>query len=91
MPNVVLEAMAAGLPVVVTPVEGVGEILGADDPQVVPFDAMQWSALLSRLTADRPWAKQLGEQNRERVRTHFSLAAMVCQYERLFSGCARAH
>lgn len=90
MPNVVLEAMAAGLPVVVTPVEGVREILGADDPQVLPFEAMQWSMLLTRLTADALWAKQLGEQNRERVRAHFSVAAMVCQYERLFSACALA-
>src|SRR5690606_36333088 len=52
MPNAVLEAMAVGLPVVVTPVEGVQEILGAEDPQVLPFDPMQWSLLLTRLAAD---------------------------------------
>jgi glycosyltransferase involved in cell wall biosynthesis len=51
---------------------------------------MQWSMLLTRLTADPSWAKQLGEQNRERVRRQFSIEAMVRQYERLFSGCAHA-
>lgn len=89
MPNVVLEAMAAGLPVVVTPVEGVAELLGPEaDGQIAPYEPQRWAAAIARLASQADVAKTLGERNRQRVADHFGAQAMVTAYERLYSGLA---
>ncbi|HEX5446268.1 MAG TPA: glycosyltransferase, partial [Pirellulales bacterium] len=89
MPNALLEAMAAGLPVVAADVEGIGELLGADgERQVAPRG--QPAAFCDRviaLLADRPLAEQLGAQNRRRAQ-QFTWQAMVSAYERLFEEVA---
>jgi glycosyltransferase involved in cell wall biosynthesis len=86
MPNVVLEAMAAGRPVVATRADGVEELLGADSgPQVVDFGNDQ--ALVESIRAiatDPPLARSLSDQNRRRARAEFSLDAMVLRYEALY-------
>jgi glycosyltransferase involved in cell wall biosynthesis len=91
MPNVLLEAMAAGLPVLTTPVEGVREILGDDvNQQAVPFDVATWHDALARLLRSPEHAAAIGIRNRECIRQQFSMAAMIEHYERLFSGLAQA-
>ncbi len=86
MPNILLESMASGKPVVATDVEGVAELLGAENAgQIVPVDRPQaFSQQLLKLLADRQLAGDLGERNAARIRTHFSIEAMVAAYERLF-------
>jgi glycosyltransferase involved in cell wall biosynthesis len=88
MPNVVLEAMAAGRPVVATDVAGVREVLGSSShsqlcPVARPGEfADQMIAILS----DEALAARLGGENRLRAIRDFSFAAMVAAYEQLYAG-----
>ena len=63
MPNVVLEAMASGLPVVASDVEGVRELLGAAGAeQTVPYaDTQALAEAVVRLIHDRELAAAIGE------------------------------
>jgi glycosyltransferase involved in cell wall biosynthesis len=68
MPQVLLEAFAAGLPVVATAVGGVEEVAG-DAALLVPAgDADAAAAALERLAADPALRKELVEAGLERVR-----------------------
>jgi len=86
MPNVLLEAMAAGLPVVSTTVEGAAEILGPlAEGQLVPSqngDSFQRQVLA--LTAASGRSSEFGRLNQQRVSQHFSLAVMAKAYEALY-------
>lgn len=87
MPNVVLEAMAAGRPVVTTEVHGVEELLGEHHTrQVVPADSPSaFVEAVVRIAADRVLAARLGEQNRARATREFSFAAAVDRYGALYA------
>lgn len=91
MPNVVLEAMAAGKPVVATDVEGVRELLGpvADAQVVPPGDAESFAVKLVAIAGDPALASQLGAANRRRVEERFSLGAMITAYQQLYDRVAR--
>jgi glycosyltransferase involved in cell wall biosynthesis len=90
MPNVVLEAMAAGLPVVATDVEGVAELLGPNrEHQTVTYgDTASFAQKVTRLLGDRDLAKRLGQANRQRAEQHFSIDATVRAYESLWTALA---
>ncbi len=90
MPNVVLEAMAAGKPVVATEVEGVVEALGpAGSRQIVrPDHGEAFAAKVRVILQDAALAAELGQANRARVEEHFSITAMVESYERLYESLA---
>ncbi|WP_042692489.1 glycosyltransferase family 4 protein [Azospirillum sp. B506] len=85
MPNVVLEAMAAGLPVVATRIAGnrdlvveeeTGLMLDADDTPAL-------AAALTRLAEDPALRRRLGEGGRRRVVAHFSWRAVAAAYRDL--------
>ncbi len=86
MPNAVLEAMAARLPVVASDVEGVAELLGPSAAeQTVPCG--DGSALASRIASilrGESLARSLGGRNRARVEECFSIEAACRAYERLW-------
>jgi len=86
MPNVVLEAMAAGRPVVCSHVEGSDELLHhAAAAQVFPAgDSATMAGLIERFLNSEPLCEQIGEQNRERVAREFSLPAMIDAYRSLY-------
>lgn len=77
LPLVVLEAMAAGKPVVATAVGGVPELVvhGATGLLVAAGDIDALRRALADLLADAERARRLGEAGRERVRTSFTAAA----------------
>lgn len=85
MPNVVLEAMAAGRPVVACDVTGVRELLGGADEQIArPDDAAGFARRIVEICGKSSANRRLGDDNRRRVGS-FSLEQMVAAYERLWS------
>ncbi|MGQ0633655.1 MAG: glycosyltransferase [Planctomycetaceae bacterium] len=86
MPNVVLEAMAAGLPVVASRVEGTDELIvaGATGLLVAPGAADELSVALITLLSEPSRAAAMGHAGQERARREFSWEQMVHSYENLF-------
>jgi glycosyltransferase involved in cell wall biosynthesis len=86
MPNAVLEAMAAGRPVVATNVAGVAELLGNPAAEQIcpPNDPRQFVDDLVAILRDSQLAARLGRENQERARADFGLSAMVEAYQRLY-------
>ncbi|MCI0358142.1 MAG: glycosyltransferase [Planctomycetaceae bacterium] len=87
MPNVVLEAMAAGKPVVANRVEGVAELLGpsTSDQCVAPQNGQALGERIIQLVQNPQIAADLGKRNRERAVEKFSIGAMVAKYEQLYA------
>jgi glycosyltransferase involved in cell wall biosynthesis len=77
LPLSILEAMAAGLPVVASSVGGVPEAVEDGDTGLLvpPRDPARLAAALERLLADPALRRRLGSNGRERVREHFGLEA----------------
>lgn len=86
MPNVVLEAMAAGRPVVYSNVQGSEELFShASDAQVFRSgDGDQMKNLVEQFMSDEALSVKIGEANQARVRRDFSIAAMVDAYRNLY-------
>lgn len=83
MPNSLLQAMAAGRPVVAVDVGDVKDIVTPENrPFVVPRDDMrQFCGGLDRLLGNAPERARLGRLNQRRVRECFSEERMFSAYE----------
>jgi glycosyltransferase involved in cell wall biosynthesis len=91
MSNTLLEAMAAGVPVVASDVGGNREIV-EDDRSGMLFPSGEEAALLERLRrlAGDPGSRaRLGKAGQERVMRDFSMGAMIRSYEALYERMAR--
>jgi glycosyltransferase involved in cell wall biosynthesis len=86
LPNVVLEGMAAGLPVVATAVGGLAKVVqpGETGWLVPPKDVAALTGAISRLLADEAERRAFGRAGRARVEGRFSLTAMVKRHEEVF-------
>lgn len=86
MPMVVLEAMAAGLPVVASAVGGMPELVvdGETGLLVVPGDPQPLAAALSRLARDPLLRGRLGAAGRDRAARHHSLEEMRRRHADLY-------
>jgi glycosyltransferase involved in cell wall biosynthesis len=91
MPNVVLEAMAAGKPVVATQAEGTVELLGiaALEQTAAVGDWAGFRQRLIEIGRNPQLAAELGVKNQTRA-GQFSISAMVLRYERLFESIGGA-
>lgn len=86
MPNALIEAMAARLPVVATDVEGVAQLLGPlKGAQVSPAaDVEAFVQRVDVLAADATLRVELGEANRARIQSHFTLDKMVKRHAKIY-------
>ncbi len=86
--NTLLEAMASGLPTVVTPVGGNTELVepGVTGAFFPVGDVAALAAVLAQYLAQPALAQQQGQAARARALEHFSLQAMVRNYRALYRG-----
>lgn len=91
LPVAVLEAMAAGLPVVATRVGGLPEVVedGETGFLVPPGDVAAMQAVLEKLAGDPALAARLGASGQAHVQAHFTVQQMVHQVERLYDQLAQ--
>ncbi len=89
-PNVILEAMAAGLPVISTPVGAIAEIVreGIDGFMVPVGDVAALADRLRLLIGDPKRRIDMGESGRRRVREQFAIERVVDQLAGLYRGLA---
>ena len=85
-PNVVIEAMAAGLPVVATPVGAIPEAVedGKSGLLVPVRDAAALEAALRRLIDDPSLRRAMGEAARSRVESVFSYDSVLARLDRVY-------
>jgi len=86
MSNAVLEAMAAGLPVVATAVGGTPEVVvnGVTGLLVPPRDPDTLAQAITRLLRNPDLRREMGQAGRERVEREFSVERMVQATEALY-------
>lgn len=89
-PNVVVEAMAMGLPCVVTRAGDAADILG-DDAFVVPVkDSVSLSAALLRMCDLSPVDRRmLGERNAKKAREEYGIENIRRKYEEVYAESVR--
>ena len=87
MSNVVLEAMATGLPVVCADLPGHREVFTPDVEGVVvsPCNGESFAHALSLLICDRERCLALGSAARRRAVARFNLQRMISDYETLYA------
>ena len=87
LPLAVLEAMAAGLPVVASRVGGIPEAVveGRTGLLVEPGEPALLAGALEQVLADADRAASMGEAGRRRSEEEFSIQTMVQRYLRLYS------
>jgi glycosyltransferase involved in cell wall biosynthesis len=86
IPNVLVEAMACGLPVITTPVSGIPEIIkdGINGQLVPPDDPTALADALLRLDGDPLFAQSISTGARETVRERFDGERFARQLAALF-------
>lgn len=84
--NVILEGMAAGLPLVVTNVGGNPEAVvdGETGLLVPPRNPEELAGAIRKLLAEPAYAQKLGEAARKRAAACFSLTRMIREYEEMY-------
>lgn len=87
-PLVILEAMAAGIPVVATNVGACQEMIMGESKQcgfiVNPKDHTKIAESIKKLYSDREMAEQFSKNGKEIVRRKYTLEKMIKSYRRLY-------
>ncbi len=86
LPNALLEAMALGLPVIASSVDGVGEVVRANETGLLvpPRDALSLAKKIAELSSNAPLRARLGEAARETIGARFTLLEMLSAYEKTY-------
>jgi glycosyltransferase involved in cell wall biosynthesis len=94
MPVGLLEAMAAGVPVVASPVGGIPEVVvdGSSGFLAAPGDVATLQRLLRKLLLDRELGARIGAAGRETVRARFAAERALPRLEQIYAeiGLAQA-
>ena len=91
VPNVALEAMAAGVPVVATDIPGTRDVVadGAEGLLVPAGDAPALAGALERVLGDPALRERLGQAGRARAEGDLDLARVAAEHVALFEGLLR--
>lgn len=90
-PIALLEAWAAGLPVIATAVGGVAEVCTDENAIVVPpMDDVALAGAMAALLEDPHRGRRLGDAGRRLVRQRFSWDAVAARYMDLYLGAGSA-
>ena len=86
MPNIVLESMASGLPVVVSRVEGTEELIrnGETGLLVTPGSAAELERQIETVLIDREFSTKLSKAAQQVIFNSFTTESMVHSYEQLY-------
>ncbi len=93
IPNVLVEAMASGVPVVATRISGIPELItdGVDGLLVAQHDPVALAEAIERVLRDPDLAARLSQAGRQRVADDFDLARNTRRLRALFEGIAVEH
>lgn len=88
-PLTILEAMASGLPIITTPVDGIPEQVVKDLNAFFynPGDFIGLSVTIKRLLEDEELIQKMGQASRRIIGVHQSFEEMVEKYENLILAC----
>ncbi len=86
LPNVLMEAMAAGCPVIATDVGGVGELVreGKTGRLVPPGDAKALANTISRSLSEREETREMVQEGRHLVEEMCGMDRMIREYQELY-------
>ncbi|MDD3137774.1 MAG: glycosyltransferase family 4 protein [Lachnospiraceae bacterium] len=84
MPNVVLEAMAMGLPIIMTPCEGSKELIH-ENGYIAPID--QFIERMITMCKDKQLRNQFGRRSMELIQSEFTWSDKAKQYISLMENC----
>ena len=86
-----LEAMAAGLPIVATDVGGNPSVVVHNETGIIvpPRDSEELAEALRRMLSDRAAATRMGRRGQERVVEEYGLRRMVNRYEDVYEELVR--
>lgn len=84
-PIAVIEAMAAGLPVVSPAVGDVAAMVSDANRTFIADDEAGFRAALARMAADGALRTAVGEENRRIAAEHFDESGMVAAYQKLYA------
>lgn len=93
IPTVILEAMAAGLPVVATDVAGVGEAVvdGVTGHVIPPRDSAAIASAITDLVASPDLRSAFASAAHERARAEFDVSVCAATHARAFDQAVSAH
>lgn len=91
-PTAIMEAMAAGLPVVSTRITGIPDLIddGVHGTLVPADDRAALANALIALLEDPVWARSLGRAGRERARHEFSMTQQIGKLAKLYESLVAA-
>ena len=92
-PMAIVEAMAAGRPIIATAVAGVPDLVvdGETGRLVPPGDAVALAAALEKLLDDPVCARRFGAAARRRYEERFEMRQVACRIEALYEQLLRTH
>ena len=87
LPMSILEAMAAGVPVIATAIGGIPEAIddGVEGYLLAPGDVEGLADRLDRLLSDDALAQRMGAAGRAKVERHFSTTAVMPRLEHIYA------
>jgi len=77
--SVLIEAMASGLPIVTSDVDGIPECVGREGSAILlpPEDPAEWADAVVRVLGDKGFASRMGEKGRERAARLFEIGTLA--------------